>query len=179
MKSRSMIGMAAAFYLVLASVMSILATGQAKVVSTSKAEQEVLAMEAKLVAAGSRGDVAAADRLIAAAYFFMTRDGVVHENQKAVLLVRMKSGQSKADVLASLKDDESDQSQLHPTTLADTKVRVYGDTGVVIVRSAYKSKGKGGKVVEVPTRFMHVWGRREGRWQLVAGSSTRIEQPKP
>lgn len=157
----------------LAASLSCLAFGQTKVVSTSQAEQEVLAMEEELVRAGLRGDAIAADRLIAADYFFMTRDGVVHEDQKAVLLVRMKSGQSKADILASLKDDESGQSQLHPTTIADTKVRVYGDTGVIIVRSAYRSQSKEGKVVEIPTRFMHVWGRREGRWQLIAGSSTR------
>ena len=179
MKSKFMIEITAAFCLGLVAVMSPLASGQTKGGSTSKTEQEVLAMERELVTAGLRGDAAAADRLIAADYIFMTRDGVVHENQKAVLLVRMKSGLTKAELLSSLKDDESDQSQLQPITIADTKVRVYGDTGVVIVRSSYKSRGKDGSVVETPTRFMHVWGRREGRWQLIAGSSTRIEQSKP
>ena len=39
----------------------------------------------------------------------MTRDGVVHENLQAALLVRMKSGESKADLLASMKSCESDE----------------------------------------------------------------------
>lgn len=126
---------------------------------------------------GDVGDAATADRLLADDYFFMTRDGVVHENLKAALLVRMKSGQSKADLLASLNSAESDDPQ--PTIIDDAQVHVHGDTGVVIVRSLYKSRGKDGRVVEVPTRFMHVWARQQGRWRLVAGSSTRIEQPKP
>src|SRR5689334_23193442 len=66
-----------------------------KIGSNSEAEQEILAMEKELVKAGLRGDAAATDRLLADDYFFMTRDGMVHENLKTALLVRMKSGQSK------------------------------------------------------------------------------------
>jgi ketosteroid isomerase-like protein len=169
----------------LAVAVSSLALGQTKdkqadqnkVVSNSQAEQEIMKLEKELVKAGLQGDAATADRLLADDYFFMTRDGVVHENLKAALLVRMKSGQSKADLLASLNSAESDDPQ--PTIIDDAQVHVHGDTGVVIVRSLYKSRGKDGRVVEVPTRFMHVWARQQGRWRLVAGSSTRIEQPKP
>ena len=42
----------------------------------------------------------------------MTRDGVVHENLKAALLVKMKSGESKADLLASMKSCESDEPDI-------------------------------------------------------------------
>ena len=146
--------------------------------SNGQAEREVRALEDELVEAGLRGDAAATDRLIADDYLFMTRDGVVHENLKAALLVRMKSGESKTDVLARLKPGGSHAPTPHPTNIADAQVHVYGDTGVVVMRSAYVGRGRDGRVIEVATRFMHVWVRRHGRWQLVAGSSTRIAPPK-
>jgi hypothetical protein len=40
---------------------------------------------------------------MAADYFFMSRDGAVHENLKAALLVKMRSGESGADLLARIK----------------------------------------------------------------------------
>lgn len=153
--------------------------GQNQVVSSSQAEQEILGLEKELVEAGLRGDVAAAARLMADNYCFMTRDGVIHQNLKAALLMKMRSGESRAGLLARLDANERDEPKTHPATIDDAQVHVYGDTGVVIVRSTYKSPGQAGKVVVIPTRFMHVWARQQGRWQLVAGSSTRIEQPKP
>ena len=172
----------------LAVAVSSLALGQAKdkqegqkqaAVANSQAEQEIMKLENELVEAGLRGDAATTDRLMADDYFFMTRDGVIHENLKAALLLRMKSGESRTDLLARMKSDESDEPTPQPAKIDDTQVHIYGDTGVVIVRSTYKSRGKDGRVVEVPTRYLHVWARQHGRWRLVAGSSTRIEQPKP
>jgi hypothetical protein len=171
----------------LAVAVSSLALGQMKdkqadqkqAVPRSQAEQEIMKLENKLVEAGLRGDAATADLLMADDYFFLTRDGVVHENLKAALLVRMRSGESGADLLARVKSDESDEPTPQPAKIDDAQVHVYGDTGVVIVRSTYKSRGADGRVVEIPTRYLHVWARQQGRWRLVAGSSTRIEQTKP
>ena len=168
----------------LAVAVSSLALGQTKdkqadqkqAVPNSQAEQEIMKLENELVEAGLRGDAATADLLLADDYFFMTRDGVVHENLKAALLVRMRSGESGADLLARMKSDESDEPMPQPAKIHDTQVHIYGDTGVVIVRSTYKSRGKDGRFVEIPTRYLHVWARQQGRWRLVAGSSTRIEQ---
>jgi Domain of unknown function (DUF4440) len=87
--------------------------------------------------------------------------------------------ESGSDLLARIKPDESDEPTPQPAKIDDTQVHVYGDTGVVIARSTYKSRGKDGRVVEIPTRYLHVWARRQGRWRLAAGSSIRIEQPKP
>jgi hypothetical protein len=171
----------------LAIAVSSLALGQTRdkqaeqkqAVPNSQAEQEIMKLEDELVEAGLLGDAATADLLMAADYFFMTRDGAVHENLKAALLVRMRSGESGADLLARIKPDESDEPTPQPAKIDDTQVHVYGDTGVVIARSTYKSRGKDGRVVEIPTRYLHVWTRRQGRWRLAAGSSIRIEQPKP
>jgi ketosteroid isomerase-like protein len=171
----------------LAVAAASLALGQTKdkeadrkqAVPNRQSEQEIMKLEYELVEAGLRGDTAATDRLMADDYFFMTRDGVVHENLKAALLVRMKSGESRADLLARIISVESDEPTPQPTKIDDTQIHIYGDTGVVIVRSTYKSRGTDGRVVEVPTRYLHVWARQQGRWRLVAGSSTRIEQIKP
>jgi hypothetical protein len=152
---------------------------QKQAVPNSQAEQEIMKLENELVEAGLRGDASAADRLMADDYFFLTRDGVVHENLKAALLVRMKSGESSVDLLARMKTDESDEPTPLAAKIDDTQIHIYGDTGVVIVRSTYKSRGADGRVVEFPTRYLHVWARQQGRWRLVAGSSTRIEQTKP
>ncbi|MCI0388355.1 MAG: nuclear transport factor 2 family protein [Acidobacteria bacterium] len=152
---------------------------QKKTVPNRQAEQEIIKLEYELVEAGLRGDTAATDRLMAEDYFFMTRDGVVHENLKAALLVRMKSGESRADLLERMIFDESVEPTPQPAKIDETQIHIYGDTGVVIVRSTYKSRGKDGRVVEVPTRYLHVWARQQGRWRLVAGSSTRIEETKP
>jgi hypothetical protein len=148
---------------------------RSKVAPNSPAEQVILNLENELVKAGLRGDAATIDRLMADDYFFMTRDGVVHQNLKASLLVRMKTGQSKLELLASMESGERDEPKPHPTVIEDSQVHIYGDTGVVIVRSAYKSRNKKGRIIEVPTRYMHVWVRQQEHWQLVAGSSTRIE----
>jgi hypothetical protein len=152
---------------------------QKKAGPNSQADQEVMKLENELVEAGLQGDAAAADRLMADDYFFMTRDGVVHENLKAVLLARMKPGESMADLLTSMKSDESDEPTPQSTKIDDSQLHIYGDTCVVIVRSIYKSRGKDGRVVEIPTRYLHVWARQQGRWRLAAGSSIRIEQTKP
>jgi ketosteroid isomerase-like protein len=171
----------------LAVAVSSLALGQTKdkqadqkqAVPNSRAEQEIMELENEFVEAGLRGDAATTGRLMADDYFFMTRDGVVHENLKAALLVRMRSGERGADLLARMKSDESDEPTPQPAKIDDTQVHIYGDTGVVIVRSTYKSRGKDGRVVEIPNQYLHVWARQQGRWRLAAGSSTRIEQTKP
>src|SRR4030095_2633840 len=137
---------------------------QKQAVPNGQAEQEIMKLENELVKDGLRGDAVVADRLMADDYFFMTRDGVVHENLKAALLVRMKSGESGADLLARMKTDGSDEPLPLATKADDTQIHIYGDTGVVIVRSTYKSRGKDGRVVEVPTRYLHVWARQQGRW---------------
>jgi hypothetical protein len=150
-----------------------------KIGPDSLAEQEIMKLEKELVRAGLRGDAATTDRLMADEYFFMTRDGVVHENLKASLLLKMKAGESGADLMARMDSTGDGEPGPQPANIDEAQVHVYGDTGVVVVRSAYKVRGKDGSVVEIPTRYLHVWARQNGRWQLVTGSSTRIERAKP
>ena len=106
---------------------------QKQAVPNSLAEQEILRLEKELVEAGLRGDASAADRLLADDYFFLTRDGVVHENLKAALLIRMKSGESSVDLLARVKSDESDEPTPQAVKIDDAQIHIYGDTGVVTI----------------------------------------------
>ncbi len=50
---------------------------------------------------------------------------------------------------------ESDEPTPQPTKIDDTQIHIYGDKGVVIVRSTYKSRGTDGRA--------HVWARQQGR----------------
>ena len=97
---------------------------QKQAIPDSQAEQEIMKLENELVEAGLRGDAATTDRLMADDYFFMTRDGAVHENLKAALLVRMRSGERGADLLARMKSDESDEPMPQPTKIDDTQVHI-------------------------------------------------------
>ena len=54
-------------------------------------------------------------------------------------------------------------------TIHDLSVRFYG--GVAIVTGTGETTGEG---VTNKARFTHVWGRRAGRWQLVAIQRTDI-----
>ena len=58
----------------------------------------------------------------------------------------------------------------------DMKAMVYGDTGVVVGRATQNYTWKGSNVAGV-YRFTDTFVKRDGRWQLVASQSTRIEKP--
>jgi len=60
-----------------------------------------------------------------------------------------------------------------------TRVVFYGTTAVVTGRVTTKQKDKDDKEVTRRSRFTDVFVRRNGRWQLVAGQSTRIPEPRP
>ena len=82
---------------------------------------------------------------------------------------------NKKEDLASM--DKTSQSLLSSYTPDDMNVHVYGNCAVVTGRITTR-----GSVREVEfarqSRFTDVFVRRAGRWQLVAGHSSRIPQPQ-
>ena len=62
--------------------------------------------------------------------------------------------------------------------LDETRVSVYDSTAVVTSRATTTTHDKDGKPVVRLTRFTDVFVWRSGRWQLVAGHSSRIAPPK-
>jgi ketosteroid isomerase-like protein len=58
--------------------------------------------------------------------------------------------------------------------LDQTEVRLYGNTAVVTSRVTIAGTGRDGKPVNRRSRFTDVFVWRDGRWQIVAGHSSRI-----
>jgi ketosteroid isomerase-like protein len=61
----------------------------------------------------------------------------------------------------------------------NSEVRLFGNTAVVTGRITIARKNKEEKLVTRRSRFTDVFVWRDGRWQLVAGHSSRIPDPAP
>ncbi|MGZ4840341.1 MAG: nuclear transport factor 2 family protein [Candidatus Angelobacter sp.] len=59
----------------------------------------------------------------------------------------------------------------------DAEVRLFNNTAVVTGRVTTTHKNKEDKLVTRRSRFTDVFVWRDGRWQLVAGHSSRIPEP--
>ncbi|HLK52254.1 MAG TPA: nuclear transport factor 2 family protein [Candidatus Angelobacter sp.] len=59
----------------------------------------------------------------------------------------------------------------------NSEVRLFGNTAVVTGRITIARKNKEEKLVTRRSRFTDVFVWRDGRWQLVAGHSSRIPDP--
>jgi ketosteroid isomerase-like protein len=77
---------------------------------------------------------------------------------------------TKAESIAELKSGESGNTSVE---LGEMKVKVYGNTAVVVgsdtEKSTYHGKDSSGRYA-----WMDVFVKRGGRWQAVASESTRI-----
>jgi hypothetical protein len=78
------------------------------------------------------------------------------------------------------KHDMAGEKDCHKTDgtydVDNAEVRLYGNTAVVTGRVTTKRKNKEYKAVVRRSRFTDVFVWREGRWQLVAGHSSRIPE---
>jgi ketosteroid isomerase-like protein len=80
---------------------------------------------------------------------------------------------TKAEFLADL--GRAKQEPL-PYRLQDTRVRIYGDVGIVTGLITFENPtGPAGP----PSRYTEVWVRREGRWQAVHGHYNPVELSPP
>jgi ketosteroid isomerase-like protein len=79
------------------------------------------------------------------------------------------------------KQDMAGEKDCHKTDgtydVDDATVRLYGNTAVVTGRVTTVHKNKEDKFVTHRSRFTDVFVRRDNRWQLVAGHSSRIPEP--
>jgi hypothetical protein len=83
---------------------------------------------------------------------------------------------TKAEDVASL-DQPQGAFKLVSYVVDEMTVKIYGKTAVVWGRSITTSRSADKEVVS-KTRFTDVFVRRDGRWQLVAGHSSRIREPQ-
>jgi ketosteroid isomerase-like protein len=82
--------------------------------------------------------------------------------------------------LSNKKEDLAGEKDCHKFAgsydLDQTEVRLYGNTAVVTSRVTITGTGRDGKPVNRRSRFTDVFVWRDGRWQIVAGHSSRIAE---
>ena len=127
----------------------------------SKTEAELMQLERDIGAANIRRDKAFFERVEAEEFIFTDSGGGIT---------------TKAEDVASL-DKPAGEFKLVSYDVDEMKVFVYGKTAVVMGRVTTVSRGKDREVTN-KSRFTDVFVRRDGRWQLVAGHSSRIREPQ-
>ncbi|HET9530937.1 MAG TPA: nuclear transport factor 2 family protein [Blastocatellia bacterium] len=118
-------------------------------------EQAVLQVFKQVSAALNRSDTAALDRIYADDYTLINESGEL--TTKAPRLAAIKSGELKYE---SVVFDE-------------VKVRLYGDTAVLIYRVTSKGQSRG-QDIGGQFRATSTYVKLKGHWQLVAAQVTRI-----
>ena len=82
--------------------------------------------------------------------------------------------------LSTKKEDLAGEKDCHKFAgtydLDQTDVRLYGNTAVVTSRVTITGTSRDGKPVNRHSRFTDVFVWRDGRWQIVAGHSSRIPE---
>ncbi|MGA2629231.1 MAG: nuclear transport factor 2 family protein [Terriglobia bacterium] len=152
MKRRIVWGMAAASLILLGSIP--LAAAAPKVPKTEKIIQD---LEARRFKAIVDVDLTALDALLAPDMSYSHSSGLT---------------QTKTEFIDALRRGEMKYLEIKPEGL---KVRTYGNTAVVTGRGEFKTRTKGQESA-VELRFLDVYVKRQGRWQMVAWQSCRLAQ---
>jgi hypothetical protein len=132
------------------------------------AEREVRELEGRLSRAVVSGDRAFFERALAADFTHTSHAGKF---------------KTRAEWMAEDKfENRPGQPQTGKTTyeafdVDDLAVRIYGDTAVVTGRSTPRGRTAKGEPMRGQYRFLRVWVKRDGRWQVVAFEGTRIAEP--
>jgi ketosteroid isomerase-like protein len=124
--------------------------------STTAAEQEIRDLERKFEHAVLKGDVAFFERVLAKNFLHTTQTGKMRDREQ--WLANHKAGQSSYDAL------NVDQLTVH----------IYGDSAVVTAVIKPTGHDSQGKPIEGQYRFLRVWAKQSGAWQVVAFQSTRV-----
>ena len=126
-----------------------------------KTEAELMRLERDIGDANIRRDKAFFERIEADEFVFTDSGGGIT---------------TKAEDVASL-DKPAGEFKLVFYMVDDMKVHVYGKTAVVTGRTTTTHRGKDREAAN-RSRFTDVFVKRDGRWQLVAGHSSRIREPQ-
>lgn len=141
------------------SVLGQSQTGKSR--AATKSEAELIQLERDIGQANIRRDKAFFERIEADEFLFTDSAGGIT---------------TKAEDVAGL-DKPAGETRLIAYDVDDARVSLYGKNAVVTgrVTSTYRNKDK---ETVVRTRFTDVFVRRNGRWQIVAGHSSRIREPQ-
>jgi hypothetical protein len=123
----------------------------------------------------TKGELVQLERDIGAAN--VRRDAEFFERVEADEFVFTDSGgglTTRAEDVASVRKPANPDVKLLAYDVDDVQVRLYGDaavlTGRVTTRQLVNGEERTGR-----SRFTDVFVRRDGRWQIVAGHSSRIK----
>ena len=130
-----------------------------KVATTPSAEQELISLDKSWGEAGLHGDSAVLERILADDFIGNSPTGVA----------------TKAQNIAEAKTNAPNIT--NATYVADEYTVRFLDpnTAVMTHRAVEKGLNKG-KEYNDQHRSMHVWVKRDGRWQVVASQATPIPQ---
>jgi hypothetical protein len=128
------------------------------ILAATTPEQSVLATEKAFGAALSSANIAALDRILADDLTYGHSTGAADSKQS--YLDKIKSGAQKYD---GFQYDN------------DMKARIYGNTAVVNATARFNSITNG-KSTPTHLKFLHVYVKHNGNWQLVAHQSARLAE---
>lgn len=128
---------------------------------TTKVKTELMQIERDIGQANIRRDKAFFEKIEADEFIFTDSVGGIT---------------TKAEDVASL-DKPAGEFKLISYEVDEMKVSVYEKTAVVTGRATTVLRGKDREIMN-KSRFTDVFVRRGGRWQLVAGHSSRIREPQ-
>ena len=141
-----------------ASIVSLLGIALLTVISgQSDAEQDVLKLHREYEDGISRRDASVHERLFADDYTYTLGNGDFMDKARHIAFT--KSG---AVNVSSLRSE-------------DLSVRVYGDAAVVTGRWVVEG-ARGGRPIDARARYLIVYIKRNGRWQIVAESRSAPTQ---
>jgi ketosteroid isomerase-like protein len=120
-------------------------------------EQELMHLEQQRIDAVTRGDLPALERIFADDLLYTHSNA--RQETKQQFLESVKSGNIKYEAMKH----------------SDLKVQLFGDTAVLRGKSDIKGIANG-QSFAFPIRFITVYVKRNGRWQMTVWQSTRAEK---
>lgn len=141
-------------------------------------EQTIKTIERELSTAIMKGDTATVDRILADDYIEVTAQGLLQNKENIMAFVRARAAAPK--VISAGPE----------ISLQDTKFKTYADvaiwSGLKVTKyphMEYQVTPGSGQLpppdITDRERFMKVYVRRAGRWQLVASQTTNVPHPIP
>jgi hypothetical protein len=133
-----------------------------KLSKDERARQELMQLERDIGRANVERDAAFFERVEADEFIFTDSGGGIT---------------LKKEDVASVKAPANPDSKLSSYEVDDMKVMLYDDTAVVTGRVTQRGVNKGREWTG-QSRFTDVFVRRDKRWQIVAGHSSRLPAPR-
>ncbi len=113
------------------------------------------------------GDRAFFERVLADDFTHTSHTGIF--KTRAEWLAEDKSGVQR--------DAQGGCTRYETYDVDDLAVRIYGDTAVVTGRTSPRGRNARGQPIVGQYRFLRVWVKRRGSWQVVAFQGTRVASP--